>query len=366
MTIGASAGILDDPLRRTRDGSVAGPPGIPGLGHLLLALGLLACDGEATERDAAVTDAAADRRDAAAVEDASTGDDAGPAGGWRDEPALPLPVQEIAVVAHGGRIWLAGGFEGGDIVPTVRVFDPADGSWSEGPALPAPRHHMSLVSHGGDLYALGGMQTLRFEPLDTAWVLRAGADGWEPIASLPRDRGAAAAGAVGDRIVLAGGNGRRGTLAAETLLYDPVADAWTLGAAIPTEREHLAAEPFEGELWVFGGRENSLSTNRVEVEIYDPVADAWRDGPTMPTARGGFDVALLDGAVYAVGGEEPARALDSVDRLELAAGTWSAAPPVPTPRHGHGVVALAGRLWVIGGGDAPNFAPVDVVESYEP
>ncbi|MEC7519081.1 MAG: kelch repeat-containing protein [Myxococcota bacterium] len=328
---------------------------------LLLSLTIAACGGEPRAPDASSpTDAASD-----AGPTADAGPDAG-ASPWRVEPALPVAIQEIAVEAHDGRIWVAGGFVRGAVVSTVHVFDPATGAWTEGPPLPAPRHHMSLVSHGGDLYALGGMETTAFAPLDTAWALRAGADAWAPIASLPVDRGAAAADSVGDLIVMVGGNESRGGLAQRTLVYDPAADAWDFGAPIPTEREHLAAVGADGQLLVLAGRRNSLSTNRTELEIYDPVADTWRSGPPLPTPRGGFDAALLDGVIYAVGGEQPDRALDSVDAFELASETWSAAPPVPTPRHGHGVVALDGRVWVVGGADRPIFAAVDAVESFSP
>ncbi|MEQ9081801.1 MAG: hypothetical protein RLP09_48490 [Sandaracinaceae bacterium] len=216
---------------------------------------------------------------------------------WRDDPALPVAIQEIAVEAHDGRIHVAGGIVEGAVVDTLHVFDPGAGAWSAGPALPAPRHHMSLVSHAGDLYALGGMETLSFAPLDTAWVLRAGADAWTEIAPLPVDRGAAAADAVGDVIVMVGGNESRGGLAQRTLVYDPARDAWRFGAPIPTEREHLAAVTVGAELFVLAGRRNSLSTNRTELEIYDPTADTWRSGPALPTARGGSDAALLDGVL---------------------------------------------------------------------
>lgn len=284
--------------------------------------------------------------------------------GWRIDAPLPRAVQEVAVEAHDGSIWVAGGFEDGAIVRSVRVYDPATDVWSDGPSLPAPRHHMSLVSFDGELYAFGGMETLQFEPLDTAWVLRGGA--WIDVAPLPIDRGACAAARVGDEIVLAGGNQARGGLAIDTLIYTPASDSWRTGAPIPTPREHLAAVAIDGELWTLAGRMNSLETNTDLVEIYDPSTDTWRAGPSMPAPRGGFGAAVLDGFVYAIGGEQPDRALDSVDRYEPARMTWSSAPPIPTPRHGHGVVALAGRVWVVGGADRPIFGAVDAVESYAP
>lgn len=334
---------------------------------------LVACGGDvagdasvpldATSSDAALVDGAS--VDAALVDAAPV--DAGDGTGWRDEAATPVRIQEIAVEAHAGRIWVAGGFDArATVVATVRTYDPATRTWSTGPDLPAPRHHLVLVSHGGDLYALGGMQTVAFEPLDTAWVLRAGADAWAPIAPLLRDRGAAAAGSVGDVIVVVGGNETSGGLASETLIYDPARDAWSLGAPIPTPREHLAAVAVDAELYVLAGRRNSLGSARADLEIYDPVADTWRAGPELPYPRGGFDADLLEGAIYVVGGEEPMNVLRTVDRLDLATATWGPAPDTRVPHHGHGIAALDGRLYVIAGASTPAFGAIDAVESYAP
>lgn len=293
--------------------------------------------------------------------------DSGRDDGWRVDPALPEPIQEICGAVHDGRLWIAGGLDAAArVVDDVRVYDPATGAWSDGPSLPAPRHHAMMVSDGPDLYVLGGMLTLAFEPLDTAWVLREGSSSWEEIARMPEDRGAGAAGVVAGRIVVAAGNSSRGGLASTTLVYDPSAAAWSIGRPIPTEREHTSAFVHDGELFVVAGRLNSLSTNRTEVDAYDPVADRWRAVAPIPTARGGHGVAVLDGLAYAVGGEQPDRALDSVEVLDLDTETWATGVPVPTPRHGHVLLAAAGRLWVVAGGDRPTFAAVDVLESFAP
>ncbi|MEZ4337545.1 MAG: kelch repeat-containing protein [Sandaracinaceae bacterium] len=331
---------------------------------LLLCLTLSACADPAALSDAALmTDAG---RGEAISRDAGSEPDAGEAP-WREETPIPVRIQEIAVEAHEGRVWVAGGFDArAAVVASVRIYDPVARTWSDGPELPAPRHHMALVSHGGDLYALGGMQTAAFEPLDTAWVLRAGSDAWAPVAALPRDRGAMAAASVGDVIVLVGGNESRGGLATETLIYEPSADRWSFGAPIPTEREHLAAVAVDGALHVLAGRRNSLGSAGSEHEIYDPVADAWRVGPPLPYPRGGFGAARLGDAIYAIGGEEPDQVLDTVDAFDLATGTWRAAPPTRVPHHGFGAAAIGGRIYVVAGASTPAFGAIDVVESYAP
>lgn len=292
---------------------------------------------------------------------------------WRCEPCLDARLQEITAVEYEGGIVVAGGFEPpSEVVTTVRKLDPATGVWTTLPALPDMRHHVAMAVHGGDLYLLGGMRDTSFEALSRSYVLRSGATAWVEIAPPPRPRAAGVAGTFGDVIVVAGGQGEGRTNAekladaAPAMIYTPASDSWTLGAPIPTPREHVAGFGHEGELWVLGGRPVALQPTHDEVEIYDPVADAWRAGPTMPTAHGGFAAAVLDGVAYAGGGEEPAGALDVFESLDLATGIWSTREPLPTPRHGHAMAAALGRVYLIGGADRPVFAAVDDVESFAP
>lgn len=307
----------------------------------------------------ALTDASEDAATDAAAPDVATA-------GWRSHMLLPLPRQEIGVIAMGARIYVVGGFESGVPVANVRVYDASTDAWSEGPALPNARHHVALAAVGEDLYAIGGELGLDFRPDPSCYVLRAGATAWRAIASLPAARGAVVAGAIAGRIYAAGGMGPSGALPAPVLIYDPTTDRWREGAPITTPREHLAGFVYRDRLWTVGGRRVSLTTNTAIVEIYDPASDSWAPGPAMPTARGGLSVALLGDTAYAVGGEQPDRALDVVEALDLNAMTWRAVTPVPTPRHGHGAASALGRMYVVGGANRPIFAPVRVIESYAP
>jgi hypothetical protein len=333
---------------------------------------LLGCGDAATTpdggaADSSPTDAAVDGAlpDAPPDTAADAPTDSG-AAGWRTEPSLPADLQEITAVTRGDEIWVIGGFEGLGDVPTVRIFTPATGAWTEGPPLPETRHHTHVAEVDGDLYVLGGMETIGFDLVDTAWVLRAGESTWTPIADLPEVRGAGFAGAVDGRIHIVGGVGRGGSLASEVLSYDPVANTWTMGAPIPEEREHLAGFVWNDEIWALGGRALSLSTNTAVVEIYDPSANTWRDGPSMTMARGGFAAAVLDDVAYVVGGEQPDRALHEAEALALPDGSWAPIARVPTPRHGHAMAAAQERVYVIGGADVPIFGAIDVVESFAP
>src|SRR5688500_1699073 len=99
-------------------------------------------------------------------------------GAWTELADAPLARLEMAVAAHDGRIWLAGGLSLlGEAVSEVEIFDPAGGEWSSGPALPAGIHHAALVSDGERLLLIGGYIGASFStPSDLVLTLADGAD----------------------------------------------------------------------------------------------------------------------------------------------------------------------------------------------
>ena len=111
-------------------------------------------------------------------------------GAWTELADAPLARLEMAVAAHDGRIWLAGGLSLlGEAVSEVEVFDPSSGEWSSGPALPAGIHHAALVSDGERLLLIGGYLGASFTtPSDLVLTLANGADTWEEGPSLPDAR----------------------------------------------------------------------------------------------------------------------------------------------------------------------------------
>ena len=75
---------------------------------------------------------------------------------------MPRPRGAGGAVAHGGKIYYAGGLQGGRAVPWLDVYDPARDRWTRLPDMPRPRDHFQAVVVGGMLYAIGGRQG-RFE-----------------------------------------------------------------------------------------------------------------------------------------------------------------------------------------------------------
>lgn len=280
---------------------------------------------------------------------------------WEVLPDAPFARLEMAVTAHDGLIWLAGGLSPlGEALIDVEIFDPTTGAWSDGPSLPSPLHHAALVSDGDRLVLLGGYQGSDFNrPTDLVLVLTDGAESWEPATPLPEARAAGAAAWDGTRVVYAGGVGPQGVAAD---VYALESDAWVRVGSMAQVREHLAAtSDGDGRVWLLGGRVGSLSTNLGQVELVE--GDAITDIGDLPTPRGGV-AAFHDESLGAclTGGEATDRAFTTVECID-ADGAVATLPELNEPHHGHGAAVLEGIAYVVLGGPEPTLSAGSTLET---
>jgi len=296
---------------------------------------------------------------ASASASASAGESA-VAASWEREPDAPFARLEMAVSAHGGRIWLAGGLSPfGEALTDVEVFDPSTRDWSDGPALPAAVHHAALVSDGDRLLLIGGYLGSAFNrPTEIVLVLTDGADAWEPGPSLPAARAAGAAAWDGSRVLYAGGVGD-GVVAD---IYALTGDAWERIGAMREPREHFAAvSDLEGRTWLLGGRVGGLTSNLGTVELVEGASVTLLGG--LPTPRGGVAAFHVPGLGACLsGGEAPDRAFTAVECM-AADGTVTALPDLLEPHHGHGTGVVDGVAYTLLGGPEPTLSAGSTVES---
>jgi N-acetylneuraminic acid mutarotase len=302
---------------------------------------------------------------------------------WTVAQPLPQPTFESYAMTFGGLVYFFGGITGdlGDIATAspsraVFVYDPATDSWSQGPDLPAdaPKHHLSVAVLPDGIYILGGFDGIvaqhpdePFVPVAKAYALRSGT--WVPLAPPPLARGAATAQAIGGKIYVTGGTTTEGVRPFNQLdIYDPVADAWTSGEAMPTAREHLASCALDGKMLVVGGWNEDVST--AVAEEYDPQANSWQTLPPMPTARGGLAAVTEGGQCHAIGGEDWALpfpgTMHAHEVFDPTSGTWTSSAPMPTARHGLGLAVVGRAIYAMGGGPSQGNSYTSVVEVFVP
>jgi N-acetylneuraminic acid mutarotase len=293
--------------------------------------------------------------------------------GWTSAPAiLGGPVQETAVVAVDGRVYVIGGFDGNiGVVDAVRVFDTRDCTWSDGPALPAMVHHANAAVVDGTIYVLGAMQGVTFARTGVVWRYNPATDTqWTARTSMPTgtERGSAVTAAIGNVIYVAGGlaQGAVATVSA----YDTVNDAWdTTLPALPQPRDHGCGGVVGGRLYVMGGRTGTPDNPSGEVYVYEP-GGAWMQVSTLPTARGGTACGIVNDTIFVIGGEgnagDPSGVFPQVEGFVPATGDWNLQPDMPNPRHGTGAAAWNGVIYVPAGADVQQFGAVATHDALRP
>ena len=289
-------------------------------------------------------------------------DDSGAPQAWLTLSPMPTPRTEVAAAAAGGRIVVAGGFDGdGHTVATVEVYDVEADEWSEGPDLPLAVNHAMAASDGERVFVLGGYNR-EGDPTSGAYALEDGE--WVSLPEMPEPRAAGGAAFAAEGVFVAGGIGPGG-LAGSTMVLELAIDRWSLAPGLNEPREHLGVTALGGLVYAVGGRVNGLAGNLATAERLDPATGVWELLPGMPTARGGTAAAAGGGLVISAGGEQPSGTFAEVEAYDPDARSWQALPELPSPRHGLGVVVADETLYVIGGGPTPGLSVTGVVEALD-
>jgi N-acetylneuraminic acid mutarotase len=148
--------------------------------------------------------------------------------------------------------------------------------------------------------------------------------------------------------------------------YDPVTNAWTPRASMPTVRAGFGVGVVDGIIYVVGGVTNGVRV--ATVEAYNPATNSWTTKSPMPTARLDLGVGVVNGILYAVGGAAAGGEVATVEAYDPATDTWTSRAAMPTARYALGVgVSANGILYAVGGHItlAPGIT-VATVEAYDP
>ncbi|MEE8272767.1 MAG: kelch repeat-containing protein, partial [Alphaproteobacteria bacterium] len=267
---------------------------------------------------------------------------------WRVGSPAPFAAGSSASAVIGGKIYLVGGIVGSSTTDQTAVYDPVADIWSSLAPMPLGVNHAAAGTDGARLYIFGGRSggntvgngfdvVQIFDPATGLWD--SSAEPGSTLAPLPQARG---------------GTGK--------------------------------AVFFNGEFYVLGGETLNgagATADRVydRVDIYDPVADTWRNGTAMPTARHGIFPLLHAGRVYVLGGgvaagnsqsvvnetfnpgfeivnviDELLSSTTNLDFGDIQVGTTASQPIVLTHGGGAGAPDIVVQTTVISGPDAADFS----------
>jgi N-acetylneuraminic acid mutarotase len=283
---------------------------------------------------------------------------------WAPLPAATLERTEVAAARIDRSIYVVGGFvPGGASTGAVERYDIRRRRWSRVRRMPLALNHTTAIAHRGRLYVHGGYEgplsrptgaLLRYNPLTNRW---------RRLRPAPTARAAHAAAFVGERLYVAGGANDSGSLRSLEI-YDLARRRWTSGPSFTgPARNHTTGVASGGRFYVLAGRD---STNFTAAERYNPRGRRWERLPDLRTPRGGIaSVRLRDGRIVVFGGEELAPGDSTIAEVELfdpRTGRWRSLPDMRTPRHGLGGAALGSRVFALEGGPQPGLAFSDAIE----
>jgi N-acetylneuraminic acid mutarotase len=154
------------------------------------------------------------------------------------------------------------------VVGTVEEYDPETNSWREKTPMPTPRNHAAIGAVNGKIYVIGGRVGAAFIALATDVSVveeyDPATDKWSaPRSRMPTARSALGYGVINGKVYVAGGEYQDPHMMAtfkEVEAYDPASNSWSILPSMPVSRHGLAAGAIGNRLILVGGDVQSSGT----------------------------------------------------------------------------------------------------------
>jgi uncharacterized protein (TIGR03437 family) len=279
-------------------------------------------------------------------------------------------AEHTATLLGDGRVLVAGGVNGANILRSAEVYEPNLNRWRRVGALSVPRRlHTATLLPDRSVLVVGGANGL-----NSAETYNVMTGAWTSVGALANGRSSHTATLLPNgRVLVVGGKNAAGNPLNSAEVYNYVAKTWSNAPLPPpfpstqpftlneARSDHTATMLPNGQVLIAGGLGNDNAVLN-SAELYEYAAGSWSltknasTGATtqMIAARAGHTATLLtDGKVLVVGGvraNSPLIATNTVELYDPATGTWSTTSPLNNPRFNHTATLLPnGKVLVVGG-----------------
>jgi len=171
------------------------------------------------------------------------------------------------------------------------------------------------------------------------------------------------------RIVVVGGLSADGAASDRVDLYDPAADRWEPGPALPRPLHHAGLAVIGDRVYVAGGytNEDGRWVPQSRVSSLGQGERGWRDEPSMAQARGGLALAATDDHLVAVGGTTATAVTRTTEVLRPGRpGGWRPGPDLSEDRDHLAGASAGGRVYAVAGRVGGLDTNLATVESWDP
>ncbi|RQW06198.1 T9SS C-terminal target domain-containing protein, partial [candidate division KSB1 bacterium] len=259
-----------------------------------------------------------------------------------------------------GKIYVIGG-QTENAFPNARtiveIYDPLTDSWSKTSNLPAPKSGPGVCALNGKIYVMGGRYgDYAFAHSSTVYEFDPTTESWAEKTPMPRRRSFFHLFPVEGKIYAIGGRGYEGTTdlwPTEVDIYDPIADAWSFGAAMLINRNLYAGAEVNGKIYIIAGEKDFTKTPTKTVFEYDVAQNKWSKKKDVPTASFAATAAALNGNIYVMGGLKSASVSDSslnvTEEYNPETDSWIERADLPIRVAGPCCAAFQNKIYVMGG-----------------
>ena len=235
---------------------------------------------------------------------------------WQAGPALPQPRHHAYLVSVGGKLFVCGGFvqaNGGRWSASADILqlDEANGVWRKVAQLPKPLTETVAVVLNGNVHFVSGRSPSGAEnaqwrdqaDVNWHWVFDPLSLTVSNAAPVATPLNSASAVALKQQLYMMGGRKVGAGNLALLQRFDPALSQWQQLASMPQASGGLAAAALGQHILVFGG-EYFDNDGGVYAPVwqYDAAADSWQQQGSMPLPRHGLGAVTLNNKVYVLGG----------------------------------------------------------------
>ena len=229
----------------------------------------------------------------------------------------------------------------------------APGPWTIVAPYPEIIESTAVSSDGTFAYSAGGGSN--FVPSTGVYRYDPVANAWSTLAPLPSglfDAGTAYAANV-NKVYVFGGLDVNFSVLNTTYVYDVGTNSWTTGAPMPDGRYFPSAAYYagNGKIYVAGGFDPSFSEANQTWE-YDPVANAWNTSRApIPVPMGGAGYSIVGQFVYLAGHWNGGSGSTDHYAYDIVADSWTAVATVPVPIYRPAAAGVGAQEFLVGGGN---------------
>lgn len=172
-------------------------------------------------------------------------------------------------------------------------------------------------------------------------------------------------GVINDKLYVAGGSITGGGFLTNAEVYDPAANSWSALAAMPFACVKCSSGVINGKLYVAGGVQagNGIVNTLL---VYDPATNGWAYLSPMPKALAGAGGAVWNGLLYIMGGNNGSASVNTVEAYDPIANSWSAKASMPVACQDFYVGVDNGVFYAVGGATNNGSTPINIVQAYNP